>query len=169
MFRALTKRKIFISYHHGGDKIFYDAFINAFSSSYDVIYDNSIERAVDSSNVDYVIRKIRENYITGSSCTIVLCGANTPYRKFVDWEIKATLDKHHGLIGVNLPTNSLNPDRNYVIPDRLCDNINTGYAVWVDWATFTQSPQNVQNYIELANSKSPTLVNNSRILKQRNG
>lgn len=33
---------------------------------------------------------------------MVLCGAEAPQRKFVDWEIKATLDKEHGLIGINL-------------------------------------------------------------------
>jgi hypothetical protein len=65
------KRKVFVSYHHGGDRAYYDAFINAFSNTYDVIQDNSVERAVDRTNADYVIRRIRENYITGSSCTIV--------------------------------------------------------------------------------------------------
>jgi len=49
------------------------------------------------------MRGIRENFITGTSCTIVLCGAQTHLRKYVHWEIKATLDKEHGLIGVNLP------------------------------------------------------------------
>jgi|TARA_B110000967_G_scaffold202236_1_gene240743 hypothetical protein len=163
------KRKVFVSYHHGNDKPYYDAFINTFSNSYDVIHDNSVERAVDSTNTDYVIRRIRENFITGSSCTIVLCGPQTPWRKFVDWEIKATLDKQHGLIGVNLPTNPRNANNNYTVPDRLHDNIQSGFAVWVDWATFTQSQQSVQQHIELANSKSALLSNNSRALRQRNG
>ena len=163
------KRKIFVSYHHGNDKAYYDAFINMFSNSYDVIHDNSVERAVDSANSDYVIRRIRENYITGSSCTIVLCGPQTPWRKFVDWEIKATLDKRHGLIGVNLPTNTLNANNLYTVPDRLHDNIQSGFAVWTDWNTFTQSSQSVQQYIELANSKSQILIDNSRQLRQRNG
>jgi len=163
------KRKIFVSYHHGGDRTYYGAFINAFSNTYDVIHDNSVERSVDSSNTDYVIRRIRENHITGSSCTIVLCGAQTPWRKFVDWEIKATLDKRHGLIGVNLPSNPLSPNNYYIVPDRLNDNIQSGYAVWIDWVTFTQSAQRVWQYIELANSKASYLIDNSRALRQRNG
>lgn len=163
------KRKVFVSYHHGGDKAYYDAFINTFSTSYDVIHDNSVERAVDSTNTEYVIRRIRENFITGSSCTIVLCGSQTPWRKFVDWEIKATLDKQHGLIGVNLPTNPMNNNQQFIVPDRLNDNIQSGYAVWIDWATFTQSYQNVQYYIEQANSKSAAFINNTRALRQRNG
>lgn len=164
-----VKRKVFVSYHHGGDRAYYDAFIAAFSKSYDVIQDNSVERAVDSTDTDYVIRRIRENYITGSSCTIVFCGAQTPFRKFVDWEIKATLDKQHGLIGVNLPTNPMGSNFKYTVPDRLYDNIVSGYAVWVDWAALTQSVQSVKNYIELANSKPASLINNSRALKWRNG
>ena len=163
------KRKIFVSYHHSGDRAYYDTFINAFSNTYDVIHDNSVERAVDSSNTDYVIRRIRENHITGSSCTIVLCGAQTPWRKYVDWEIKATLDKQHGLIGVNLPSNPLSPSKYYFVSDRLSDNIQSGYAVWINWAAFTQSSQSVQNCIELANSKPSYLIDNSRALRQRNG
>lgn len=163
------KRQVFISYHHGNDKPYYDAFINTFSNSYDVLHDNSVDRSVNSTNTDYVIQRIRDNYITGSSCTIVLCGPQTPYRKFVDWEIKATLDKQHGLIGVNLPTNPSDNNYKYTVPDRLNDNIQSGYAVWVDWAAFTQSAQSVQQHIELANSKSTTFISNTRTLRQRNG
>ncbi|MBN1929616.1 MAG: TIR domain-containing protein [Chlorobiaceae bacterium] len=164
------KRKVFVSYHHGNDRLYCDAFIQAFSNSYDVIHDNSVDRAVGSNNTEYVIRRIRENCITGSSCTIVLCGSQTPWRKFVDWEIKATLDKQHGLIGVNLPTNPLSVYNNkYTVPDRLHDNIQSGFAVWVDWASFTKNHQSVRQYIEIANSKSAQLINNSRALRQRNG
>ena len=163
------KRKVFVSYHHGGDRAYYGAFINAFSNTYDVIRDNSVERAVDSTNTDYVIRKIRENYITGSSCTIVLCGAQTPSRKFVDWKIKATLDRQHGLIGVNLPTNPMNANSKYVVPDRLRDNIEFGFAAWTNWVSFTQIVQAVQAYIEQANSKSALLINNGRALRRKNG
>ncbi|MGM7446899.1 TIR domain-containing protein [Idiomarina sp. ST20R2A10] len=164
-----VKRKVFISYHHGNDRFYYDAFINSFSNTYNVVQDNSVERAVNSDRTDYVIRKIRENYITGSSCTIVLCGAQTPWRKFVDWEIKATLDKKHALIGVNLPTNPLNADNKYTVPDRLHDNIQSEFAVWIDWSTFTQSHEAVRQYIELARSSSTSLINNSGPLRQRNG
>lgn len=102
--QATVRRKVFVSYHHGGDQAYYNAFSKTFHSTYDVITDNSLEREVDSDDVDYVMRRIREDYITGSSCTIVLVGKETYARKYVDWEIKATLDKQHGLIGVQLPT-----------------------------------------------------------------
>jgi len=82
-----TKRKIFISYHHGGDQAYYDAFSRVFGGIYDVIYDNSLERKVDSEDTTYVMRRIREHYVTGSSCTVVLVGRDTWGRKYVDWEI----------------------------------------------------------------------------------
>lgn len=100
-----TKRSVFVSYHHGGDLAYYDAFSQLFADTYEIVRDNSVERRIDSNNSEYVIRRIREGFITGSTCTVVLCGAETPRRKFVDWEINATLDKEHGLIGINLPTN----------------------------------------------------------------
>jgi hypothetical protein len=121
-----VKRKIFVSYHHGGDQAYHDAFSSMFHDVYNVVYDNSLERKVDSDNVDYVMRNIRENYIAGSSCTIVLIGKDTWGRKYVDWEIKATLDKEHGLIGVRLPTAPLNSDNTVQTPDRFYDNFASG-------------------------------------------
>ncbi len=82
-----------------------------------------MDRAVDSMDTDYVIRRIRENNIKGSSCKIVLCGAQTPWKEFVDWEIKATLDKRHGLIGVNSRSNPKNANNRYTVSDRLHDRI----------------------------------------------
>jgi hypothetical protein len=97
-----TKRSVFISYHHAHDEYYYDWVSRQFSETYKIIRDNSIEDPFESENSEYVMRKIREDHITGSSCTIVLCGPQTWKRKYVDWEIKATLDKNHGLIGVEL-------------------------------------------------------------------
>jgi hypothetical protein len=34
-----VKHRIFISYHHGGDQLYYDPFSNAFHDTYDVIYE----------------------------------------------------------------------------------------------------------------------------------
>ena len=72
-----VKHKVFISYHHGGDQPYYDAFTRTFHDTYELVYDNSLERRIDSDDVDYVRRRIRENHIKGSSCTIVLVGAQT--------------------------------------------------------------------------------------------
>lgn len=55
-------------------------------------------------------------------------------RKYIDWEIKSTLDKQHGLIGVQLPTLLSNSYGQVTVPARLSDNIASGYALWVSWA-----------------------------------
>ncbi|WP_316368957.1 TIR domain-containing protein [Candidatus Thiodiazotropha sp. CDECU1] len=161
-----TKRKIFVSYHHGGDQWYYNEFSRIFSDTYDVVQDSSLDRAIDSDDPDYVMRRIRENNITGTSCTIVLCGAQTPQRKYVDWEIKAALDKCHGLIGINLPGSILS-NNGVFVPDRFNDNYHSGYAVWLQWHELTT--QAIAQAIELANSRPPTLINNSRQMRRRNG
>jgi hypothetical protein len=173
MFRALSspkpKRCVFVSYHHKDDRNYYDAFARLFSDTYNVIQDSSVEREIDSDNAEYVMRTIREKYLTGCSCTIVLCGRETPWRKFVDWEIKATLDKEHALIGVCLPTNPANADGKHYVPDRFFDNFQTGYALWLGWSQIESNHEFLTQSIEVAKSKPVSLINNSRALRQRNG
>lgn len=163
-----VKRKVFVSYHHGGDQGYYDLFTRAFCETYDVITDNSLERRVDSLDVDYVMRRIRENYIAGSSCTIVLVGKDTWGRKYVDWEIKATLEKQHGLIGVSLPTAPVTPQGTVTVPGRLHDNIQSGYALWMTWEKITGGAQACTTYIEQANSRDKRLIVNTRERRLRN-
>jgi hypothetical protein len=43
-----SKREVFLSYHHGGDQLYYDAFSKTFCDDYDVVTDNSLERRIDS-------------------------------------------------------------------------------------------------------------------------
>lgn len=163
-----SKRKVFVSYQHRGDQGYYDGFCRVFCDTYDVLQDNSLDRLIESDNADYVIRQIRENYVTGSSCTIVLCGVDTPNRKFVDWEIKATLDAQHGLVGVKLPTLQV-VNNSCLKPARLQDNLDSGYAVWTWWETIVQQPGLLSGFIEEANQKPKGLINNSRDRRLRNG
>ena len=162
------KRRVFVSYHHQGDRSYYDAFSRQFAENYDVVHDSSVERVIGSNNAEYVIRKIRESYISGSSCTVVLCGGQTPGRKFVDWEIKATLDKEHGLIGVNLPTNPTQQNGAVLVPDRLHDNVASGYAIWLQWNEVVLYPTHLAAYIEEANGRSKDRIRNMRALVSRN-
>jgi hypothetical protein len=165
---SMVKRKVFISYHHDLDQFYYDEFSRFFSSDYDAVQDRSLARAVDSDNPEYVMRRIRENHITGTSATIVLCGADTPKRKYVDWEIKATLDKCHGLIGIMLP-NVVVQEGKFIVPDRFHDNAESGYAVLTTWSALANDPGSLSTLVEDANSRSYNLINNSRPMKQRNG
>lgn len=162
------KRKIFVSYHHAGDQAYYNAFSDTFHDTYDVVYDNSLERTIDSDNVNYVMQRIRDTCITGSSCTLVLVGQDTWGRKYVDWEIKATLEKQHGLIGVRLPTAPISADNKIIVPDRLHDNIQSGYAVWVDWQQITASAISLQQHVAAATSRDSNLIVNTRDRRLRN-
>lgn len=173
-FDALLKllvptRRVFISYHHGGDRQYYETFSTVFAHGYEAVEDKSVDRIIDSDDADYVIRKIREDYITGTSCTLVLCGAATPRRKFVDWEIKATLGAWHGVVGVNLPTNPRTAAGTHTVPDRLHDNIVGGYALWTAWDTLVANAATLKLQIEDANNRSAALIDNSRQLRRRNG
>lgn len=166
------KRSVFISYYHDGDQLYYDAFSRVFSQTYGIVRDNSVMRLILSDDAEYQMRRIREEHLTGSSCTIVLCGPGTPERKFVDWEIKATLDKEHGLIGVrlpHLPIVPLPPNGACYKPARLQDNINSGYAVWTDWQTIMKGPLSLKALIEDAIGRPKFCIDNSRSLRVRNG
>lgn len=46
---------------------------------------------IDSTDPDYVMRRIRELYIRDSTVTLVMLGKCTWGRRYVDWEIQASL------------------------------------------------------------------------------
>lgn len=163
-----VKRKVFVSYHHGNDQWYYDEFCRAFYGTYEVITDRSLDRARDSNDPDYIMRYIRENHLSGSSTLIVLCGLQTPYRKFVDWEISAGLRQQMALVGVKLPAVQVIDD-GCSKPDRLQDNLKTGYAVWRWWESITANVENLTAAIEEANAKPKSLIDNSRSRRLRNG
>lgn len=55
------------------------------------------------------MQQIRDNYLRDSSVTIVLVGKDTWKRKFIDWEISASIrntqnNPRSGLFGIILPT-----------------------------------------------------------------
>jgi hypothetical protein len=165
-----ARSRVFVSYHHHGDQAYYNAFVSIFDTNYDVIQDCSLDRVYDSEDMDYVRWSVANNDIKGTSCTIVLCGAATPERKFVDWEIKATLDDEHGLIGIALPSAQKTWDNKIVVPSRLHANIETGYAIWADWNNL--SVANLSAWIATAKSNAKDrsyLIVNPHELKQRNG
>jgi hypothetical protein len=179
----ITKRKVFISYYHFDDQwyknkfeeLFGHLFINKSIQAGDIDPDNS---------ANYIKRLIQStDYLADASVAIVLCGPNTRKRKHVDWEISGALDKRvngrSGLIGVLLPTFPItNLDRNnqtasyqYAdLPERLADNVQTGYASVYYWDFVCSSVQNIKNAVDSAFEKrtQSTLIVNSRTQMQRN-
>jgi hypothetical protein len=146
-----TKPKVFVSYHHQRDQAYYNRFSRLFDGVYDIITDTSIDRIIDSDDVDYQQQVIREQHITGSSITVVLCGAETWKRRWVDWEIHMTLNKEHALLGIALPTAVKDDRGGIVVPDRLLANIQTGYAHFIHWA---DDPNALRAAIDAAREKA---------------
>jgi hypothetical protein len=150
-----VKRKVFVSYHHARDQASANNFRNAFSYGYDIFYDASLNQPIGSLNPLYINRTIREDYITGTSITIVLCGIDTWKRKYIDWEIHSTLDKDHALLGIMLPgiTGPIHSDgqRRWIVPGRLHTNIVSGYAHFITWP---QTPQELSAAINHAIQRS---------------
>ncbi len=163
------KRRVFVSYHHDLDQSAYDYLSFVLTEVYETCADRSLDRIVDSTDPGYVMRRIREGHITGTSCTIVLCGAETYQRKYVDWEIKATLDKQHGLVGVTLPGVSRSWDGKAVVPSRLHENIVTGYAPFVGWSDITRDAARARAIIEEAIARPKDRIVSAGALKSRNG
>jgi hypothetical protein len=72
-----------------------------------------------------------------------------------------TLNKQHALLGIVLPTNLPNAQNVYIVPERLVDNINTGYAHWIHWTT---DPNDLANAIATAKdgARFTSKIDNSR-------
>ena len=136
-------RNIFLSFHQS-DEIEANVWCRRFGDYFNEIrtlglHEHGDEYAehIKSGDNDYVMRWIREDKIAGTSCTVVLIGKCTWARRYVDWEIAATLrnftdSARGGLIGVQLPSAQ---DHGWAtLPPRLAlNNTNeggteTGYA-----------------------------------------
>lgn len=158
-----VKPKVFVSYHHK-DQTYIDAFIKNFTGNYEVFTDCSLDEAIESNDLHYVNRTIREEYITGTSVTIVVCGQDTWRRMCVDWEIYSTLYKDHALLGVGLPhVQPVQQDGQSIrfIPDRLYANIISGYAHWIEW------PQNALELSQAIGHAKQRSTNNKRLKDNR--
>jgi len=163
--------RIFVSYQHSSDRPYYEEFSRIFHEEYESVYDNSLRDSIDSENSEYVIQQIREKYITGTSCTIVLIGPTSFQRKFVDWEIKATLDKEHGLIGIQLPNVVPSWNGQVVVPTRFNANINSGYAVWqgISWQQLIANPASLKQHVADACNRPKDRIINPWEIKKQNG
>jgi hypothetical protein len=174
---AYTRRKCFISYHHHDEREVQD-FIQAFDHDRDILISRGIGASmagdiINSNNSDYIMRRVREDYLRDSTVTIVMVGSNTWGRKFVDWEIAASLrntalSNRNGLMAITLPSVAGAADRQ--LPARVDDNVNGehGYARWWKYPT---SPFGLAERIEQAyqaRTSRSHLVVNTRVLRLQN-
>lgn len=135
----MSRRKCFISYHHADEPLVRN-FVQTFDHQHDVFIVRRLgempDDLVNSADTDYVMGRIRGDYIKDSTVTIVLAGQCTWGRRYVDWEIQSSLRSGdtitpNGLLGIKLPTFTKFPDRfelNLKHP-----NEEDSYAGWIGY------------------------------------
>ena len=139
----MKRHNVFISYYHAQDQKYKDRFLSMMG---DTIVDKSVDLGdiIDQNQpTEATLQDIREEYIAQASVTVALIGPCTWQRKYVDWEIGASLrDTYNnprcGLLGILLPNHPNFQQRTYssqLIPPRLADNCNDDikYARIYDW------------------------------------
>lgn len=127
-----TKRKVFISFHQK-DQTEVEDFIGHWAEREGLfipkvlgISDN--DDFINSENPDYVMGQIRRRYLGDSTVTIVLVGTCTHSRRYVDWELKASLRQGenyipNGVMGITLPSWR----KEAPLPQRLKENWASGH------------------------------------------
>ena len=179
----MTQRhKVFISYYHEDDQYYRDEFERLFSSRHDIIVSKSVNIGDidpnDNQTTESVRQQIRDKYIRDATVIVVLVGARTWQRKYVDWEIYSGLrdtkrNPRCGLLGILLPTYpgySNNQYNSYTIPPRLNDNLKCGFATIKLW---TEDPNHMQSWIDVAfqrrNQKPDPDLSRDLFAKNRTG
>lgn len=172
-----TRRKCFISYHHA-DEAEVEQFIQTFDHGRDVFIARGIGASmpgdiINSTDPDYIKSQIRAKYLRDTTVTIVLVGRETWGRKFVDWEIGASLRKTatasaSGLLAITLPSAANYSGKK--LPARLDDNV-SGESGYAHWWKYPSSSEALANLIEIAYSARTGKADqrdNSRPLRMRN-
>jgi antiphage defense system Thoeris ThsB-like protein len=170
------KRKIFVSHDHFADAHAYETFKRIFSSLYDIVRDNSLERELDGTDGEGFIRGLREGPLRDCDCLVVLCGAKTHEDRFVDWEIKAALEERIGLLAILFPANlaapaasadAEDPRGQPLLPDRLRENFDGGYAVVCRWSEIVSTRVDLTSRIQFAMDREREMIRNARPLMNR--
>ena len=157
------KRNVFVSYAHRLDQDAADDFIKTFKIEREAFSDRSLSNqdlshlTDDTIKNNYIRPKIRD-----SSVTIVLIGAETSKRWWIDWEIYYSLlktagNERNGLLGINIP------NKTHSIPSRLSENLHM--AKIIDWP---RDYRTLSNAIEEAYDLRSNNPNLETPLRQRN-
>lgn len=177
----VDKHKVFVAFH-SDDKEYKERFERICK---DVIDTRSVQDGdiPDGIQTETTMQRIREDYLSDSTVTVVLVGKSTWQRKYVDWEIYSSLritekSRRSGLLGILLPTYPRNEPGRYdihTIPPRLYDNTNKGDSNKVGFAnlyTWTEDPQTIKKWVDEAFSKRdnvPVDLNRDRFARNHTG
>lgn len=149
------RRKCFISYFHD-DQNAVNSFVEDFNS---VLIPKAIgisekDDFINSNDPEYVMARIRQDILGDSTVTICLIGNFTHSRRYIDWELKASLRQGtytpNRIIGILLPHMG---NKGY-LPQRLKDNWSEKetecYALY---RSYPNSEEQLRNWIESAYSR----------------
>lgn len=162
-------RNIFVSFHQY-DELEANIWCRRFKSYFNDIrslgldeFGDEFAEHIDSDDSDYVMRRIREDWIAGTSCTVILIGKCTWARRYIDWEIAATLrnfddSARGGLIAVQLPAAE---ERGWGrLPPRLEKNVIKQDGVDVGYARFyppAPSDDTIAKWVDQAVARRDTV------------
>ncbi len=164
-------RNCFVSYHHDKDQKYLIKLRNVIGGM--MVADYSLKDDIGHYSDETIYKKIR-NKMRSCSVTIVLIGERTGHRKWIDWEIWASLRsynhpydpyksfKPNGLLAIYLPVES------HSVPERLKDNIFTGYAVKMNWKNLEADFESKVNYAYWNRTNNVHNIDNSRERDDRN-
>jgi hypothetical protein len=152
--------KCFISYN-AADKDAVDKFCENFSGSFIRRGLKMEDDIIDSTNTDYVMQRIRSLYLKDSTVTIVLIGKCTWARRFVDWEVQASLRNPadgypNGVVAIQLW------DSYKTLPNRVSLNVNSGYSKFYAYPKSSASLENMINEAFDARFDKQNLIDNPR-------
>ena len=153
----IKRHNVFITYYHDQDQRAKDQFVH-------MMGDNIVDMSVDIGDIpdtnqptEATLQRIREDYIAQASVTVVLIGRCTWQRKYVDWEIAASLRETQtnlrcGLLGILLPGHPDFERECYLrrlIPPRLAANCDgdESFASAYDWSS---EPSKIRDWIHRA-------------------
>jgi hypothetical protein len=137
------------------------------------VADHSLKDNIGHLTEETIYKKVRER-MRNCSVTIVLIGERTGHRKWVDWEIWASLRgythpydslksfKPNGLLGIFLPTSS------HSIPDRLKDNMDSKFAVSMKWENLERDFESKVNFAYWNRTRVAYKIRNGRERQESN-
>ena len=168
-----VKHRCFVSYHEVNSTAvnnFVEEFADVFTAMTVGVTDE--DDFINSVDTEYVMRRIREKYLSNTTVTIVLIGECTKARKYVDWEIASTLrndpvNGRSGLLGINMKSvgsRGLAPPRLYANIDSK-DNAGS-YALCQPYPSTAQILRNaIQTAFDRRHTHTP---NNTQALFKNN-
>lgn len=167
-----STRNCFVSYHHNYDAEFMEDLRDMKTGM--KVADYSLKEDISHLTDQTIYKKIRDK-MRNCSVTVVLVGSRTGHRKWIDWELWASLRgythpsdpyksfKPNGLLAIYLPD-----QWSHSVPERLQDNIDSGYAVSMKWENVERDFESKVNLAYWRRTNNAYKIDNSREKVDRN-